>query len=154
MAKPRFMIFQLFMRSSRVQKKRAILTIAAIAWGTLALLLLLAFGEGLGISLQDAWAGMGTVTRARGLLRARSQSACQRCPSMESVRIIRVAPRGTTSPLHWERGFLLGFFGPGVRSRKWRDRGRERKEEANTDRRTPNRRTAPGSLRRCSAQLA
>jgi len=60
MSQPRFMIFQLFMRSSRVQKKRAVLTIAAIAWGTLALLLLLAFGEGLGISLQDAWAGMGT----------------------------------------------------------------------------------------------
>jgi len=60
MSRPRFMILQLFMRASRVQKKRAILTIAAIAWGTLALLLLLAFGEGLGISLQDAWAGMGT----------------------------------------------------------------------------------------------
>ncbi len=60
MSKPRFMILQLFIRSSRVQKKRAILTVAAIAWGTLALLLLLAFGEGLGISLQDAWAGMGS----------------------------------------------------------------------------------------------
>ncbi len=35
------------MRSSRVQKKRAILTIAAIAWGSLSLLLLLSFGEGL-----------------------------------------------------------------------------------------------------------
>ena len=60
MSRPRLMILQLFVRSSRVQKKRAILTIAYIAWGTLALLLLLAFGEGLGISLQDAWAGMGT----------------------------------------------------------------------------------------------
>jgi len=60
MARPRFLIFQLFFRSSRVQKKRAFLTIAAIAWGTLALLLLLAFGEGLGQSLGKAWAGMGT----------------------------------------------------------------------------------------------
>ena len=42
MARPRFLILQLFFRSSRVQKKRALLTIAAIAWGTLALLLLLA----------------------------------------------------------------------------------------------------------------
>ena len=60
MARPRFLVLQLFLRSSRVQKKRALLTIAAIAWGTLALLLLLAFGEGLGLSLGKAWAGMGT----------------------------------------------------------------------------------------------
>jgi putative ABC transport system permease protein len=40
-------IFNLFSTSSRLQKKRAFLTIAAIAWGTVAILLLLAFGEGL-----------------------------------------------------------------------------------------------------------
>ena len=40
-------IFSLFATSSRLQKKRAYLTIAAIAWGTVAILLLLAFGEGL-----------------------------------------------------------------------------------------------------------
>jgi len=40
-------IFNLFASSSRLQKKRAYLTIAAIAWGTVAILLLLAFGEGL-----------------------------------------------------------------------------------------------------------
>jgi len=40
-------IFTLFATSSRLQKKRAYLTIAAIAWGTVAILLLLAFGEGL-----------------------------------------------------------------------------------------------------------
>ena len=40
-------IFNLFATSSRLQKKRAYLTIAAIAWGTVAILLLLAFGEGL-----------------------------------------------------------------------------------------------------------
>lgn len=40
-------IFNLFATSSRLQKKRAYLTIAAIAWGTIAILLLLAFGEGL-----------------------------------------------------------------------------------------------------------
>jgi putative ABC transport system permease protein len=40
-------IFSLFATSSRLQRKRAYLTIAAIAWGTVAILLLLAFGEGL-----------------------------------------------------------------------------------------------------------
>ncbi len=40
-------ILSLFSTSSRLQKKRAYLTIAAIAWGTVAILLLLAFGEGL-----------------------------------------------------------------------------------------------------------
>lgn len=40
-------ILSLFSTSSRLQKKRAFLTIAAIAWGTVAILLLLAFGEGL-----------------------------------------------------------------------------------------------------------
>jgi putative ABC transport system permease protein len=37
----------LFVSASQLQKKRAFLTIAAIAWGTVAILLLLAFGEGL-----------------------------------------------------------------------------------------------------------
>jgi putative ABC transport system permease protein len=40
-------ILTLFASSSQLQKKRAYLTIAAIAWGTVAILLLLAFGEGL-----------------------------------------------------------------------------------------------------------
>jgi putative ABC transport system permease protein len=40
-------ILTLFGSSSQLQKKRAFLTIAAIAWGTVAILLLLAFGEGL-----------------------------------------------------------------------------------------------------------
>src|SRR5437868_14867240 len=37
----------LFATSSRLQRKRAVLTVASIAWGTVAILLLLAFGEGL-----------------------------------------------------------------------------------------------------------
>jgi putative ABC transport system permease protein len=53
-------ILQLFARSSRVQRKRAVLTIAAIAWGSLALLLLLSFGEGLKRQLNTARAGMGS----------------------------------------------------------------------------------------------
>jgi putative ABC transport system permease protein len=53
------LIVQLFLRSSRVQRKRAILTIAAIAWGAVSLLLLLAFGEGLRRRMEVARAGMG-----------------------------------------------------------------------------------------------
>lgn len=40
-------IFSQFSKASQLQKKRAFLTIASIAWGTVAILLLLAFGEGL-----------------------------------------------------------------------------------------------------------
>src|ERR1700730_2819364 len=40
-------VVHLFLRSARLQKKRATLTIASIAWGTVTILLLLAFGEGL-----------------------------------------------------------------------------------------------------------
>ena len=54
-----YLVFQLFLRSSRVQKKRAVLTVAAIAWGSLSLLLLLAFGEGLKRQITLAQAGMG-----------------------------------------------------------------------------------------------
>jgi putative ABC transport system permease protein len=58
MFKP-WLVFQLFLRSSRVQKKRAFLTIAAIAWGSLSLVLLLAFGEGMKRQLTLAQAGLG-----------------------------------------------------------------------------------------------
>jgi putative ABC transport system permease protein len=54
------LVLQLFARSSRVAKKRAALTVMAIAWGSLALLLLLAFGEGLRLQLSKARAGMGS----------------------------------------------------------------------------------------------
>ena len=40
-------VMTLFRSSAQLQRKRAYLTIAAIAWGTVAILLLLAFGEGL-----------------------------------------------------------------------------------------------------------
>ena len=42
-----------------LQKKRAVLTVAAIAWGTVAILLLLAFGEGLKRQLEKNRKGMG-----------------------------------------------------------------------------------------------
>ncbi len=53
------LIFQLFLRSSRVQAKRAVLTVAAIAWGSLSLILMLSFGEGLRTSLVRGSHGLG-----------------------------------------------------------------------------------------------
>jgi putative ABC transport system permease protein len=53
------LVMRLFLRTAAVQKKRAILTIAAIAWGSLSLILLLSFGEGLRIQLWRSSCGMG-----------------------------------------------------------------------------------------------
>ena len=52
-------ILSMFLSASRLQKKRAVLTIAAIAWGSVSLLLLLAFGEGLKNQMATARRGMG-----------------------------------------------------------------------------------------------
>ncbi len=52
-------IFALFASASQLQKKRAFLTIASIAWGTVAILLLLAFGEGLKLQLSKNRRAMG-----------------------------------------------------------------------------------------------
>ncbi len=51
-------IATLFFKASSLQKKRAILTVAAIAWGTVAILMLLAFGEGLKNQMVKARRGM------------------------------------------------------------------------------------------------
>jgi putative ABC transport system permease protein len=52
-------VLHLFVRSARLQKKRATLTIASIAWGTVTILLLLAFGEGLKRQLSSNDRAMG-----------------------------------------------------------------------------------------------
>jgi putative ABC transport system permease protein len=52
-------IYTLFSSASQLQRKRAYLTIAAIAWGTVAILLLLAFGEGLKRQLAKNRRSMG-----------------------------------------------------------------------------------------------
>jgi putative ABC transport system permease protein len=52
-------ITTLFLKASSLQRKRAILTVAAIAWGTVAILMLLAFGEGLRNQMIKARRGMG-----------------------------------------------------------------------------------------------
>jgi putative ABC transport system permease protein len=53
------LVLLLFTRASRVQRKRAMLTIAAIAWGSLSLMLMLSFGEGLKRQLYRSTRGMG-----------------------------------------------------------------------------------------------
>jgi putative ABC transport system permease protein len=52
-------VLHLFFQTARLQKKRAILTVASIAWGTVSILLLLAFGQGLREQLIKAEEGMG-----------------------------------------------------------------------------------------------
>jgi putative ABC transport system permease protein len=54
------LVLQLFFRSARLQKKRATLTIASLAWGTVTILLLLAFGEGLKRQMQSNEQAMGS----------------------------------------------------------------------------------------------
>jgi putative ABC transport system permease protein len=55
----RLLIFRLFLRDLKKQKKRITLTIMAITWGTISIVMLLAFGEGLKRSLTKAQHGMG-----------------------------------------------------------------------------------------------
>jgi putative ABC transport system permease protein len=52
-------ISHLFLRAATIQRKRAILTVAAIAWGTVAILMLLSFGEGLKQQMMRNKRGMG-----------------------------------------------------------------------------------------------
>ncbi len=53
------LIFRLFLRDLKKQRKRITLTIMAIAWGTISILLLLSFGEGMKRSLNKARHGLG-----------------------------------------------------------------------------------------------
>ncbi len=54
-----FVTWQLFLRASALQRKRAVLTVASIAWGTVAILMLLGFGQGLRDQLMRGRRGMG-----------------------------------------------------------------------------------------------
>ena len=53
------LIARLFRSAAKIQRKRMILTVTAIAWGTVAIILLLSFGEGLKRSLQTGRRGLG-----------------------------------------------------------------------------------------------
>ncbi|RKX17927.1 MAG: ABC transporter permease [Candidatus Zixiibacteriota bacterium] len=52
-------LYNIFVRDFRKQKKRMLLTVTAIAWGTIAILLLLAFGEGLKQQMSKNRKGLG-----------------------------------------------------------------------------------------------
>jgi len=52
-------LFRLFTRELKNQRKRISLTVSGIAWGTLSIILLLAFGEGLRLQLTKANKGLG-----------------------------------------------------------------------------------------------
>ncbi|MCK4385275.1 MAG: ABC transporter permease, partial [candidate division Zixibacteria bacterium] len=54
-----FLIFRLFLRDLKKQKKRITLTIMAIIWGTISIVLLLSFGEGMKRALNKAQHGLG-----------------------------------------------------------------------------------------------
>lgn len=53
------LIYNLFIRDFRKQKKRIALTMLALVWGTISIMMLLAFGEGLHQQLSVNRAGMG-----------------------------------------------------------------------------------------------
>jgi putative ABC transport system permease protein len=53
------LIVRLFHSAAKMARKRMILTVTAIAWGTVAIILLLSFGEGLKRSLEAGGRGLG-----------------------------------------------------------------------------------------------
>ena len=53
------LILKLFRRSAGIQRKRMAMTVAAIAWGTLSIVLLLSFGEGLKRNFSRGSKGLG-----------------------------------------------------------------------------------------------
>ena len=53
------LILKLFRRSAGINRRRMIMTIAAIAWGTLSIVLLLSFGEGLKRGFTRGSRGLG-----------------------------------------------------------------------------------------------
>jgi putative ABC transport system permease protein len=53
------LIVRLFHSAAKIQRKRMILTVTAIAWGTIAIILLLSFGEGLRRSMDQGRRGLG-----------------------------------------------------------------------------------------------
>jgi putative ABC transport system permease protein len=53
------LIAKLFRKSARIQRKRMTLTIMAVMWGTIAIVLLLSFGEGLRRSMDTGRRGVG-----------------------------------------------------------------------------------------------
>lgn len=53
------LIVRLFRSAAKIARKRMVLTVTAIAWGTVAIILLLSFGEGLKRSMTEGRRGLG-----------------------------------------------------------------------------------------------
>ena len=86
---------QLFLSSARLQKKRAILTIASLAWGTVTILLLLAFGEGLKRQMMSNDQAMGNehrdhvARRDHEALQGPARRGARSGPSMDDIDFAR-----------------------------------------------------------------
>ena len=52
-------IYNIFMRDFRKQRKRMLLTLVAILWGTMSIMMLLGFGEGLKVQFMKGTVGLG-----------------------------------------------------------------------------------------------
>jgi putative ABC transport system permease protein len=53
------LFFSQFLKDLRAQKLRSVLTVLGIGWGTVSIVLLLAFGQGLGAQLKESFHGLG-----------------------------------------------------------------------------------------------
>ncbi|MBU1651665.1 ABC transporter permease [bacterium] len=90
-------IYNVFIRDFRKQKKRITLTLIALAWGTISIMMLLAFGEGLHRQLATNSAGMGddigvmwagqTTIPYKGMGKGRRIRLCVEDPAYLAERI-------------------------------------------------------------------
>jgi putative ABC transport system permease protein len=80
------LILRLFKSAATIQRKRMILTVSAIAWGTLAILLLLSFGEGLKRSMDKGRRGLGD--RLVILWMGQTEKAYAGLPAGRPIRLV------------------------------------------------------------------
>jgi putative ABC transport system permease protein len=80
-------VLRLFRSTARIQRKRMILTVTAIAWGTISIILLLSFGQGLQESFTAGSRGLGEGIAISWA--GRTQKAFNGFPP---GRLIRLAP--------------------------------------------------------------
>jgi putative ABC transport system permease protein len=80
------LIARLFGSTARIQRKRMILTVSAIAWGTIAIILLLSFGEGLKRAMDKGRRGMGD--RLVVLWMGETEKAFAGLPAGRPVRLV------------------------------------------------------------------
>src|SRR5919109_4695117 len=112
-----YILLQEFIGDLKAQRTRAVLTFFAVAWGTLAVVLLLAFGEGLKRTIRDGLLGAGerifmvyggeTSKPFAGLAQGRSIRLVE-----EDLDLLRDAipdvDRGSISYGRWGTAFQVG----------------------------------------------